>query len=138
MAVERYGIATYAQGVDNIVALIDAGITQEPRGEWSEEGQVLADVNIRYSGNPIATWIWDFIRPENRTALRAYCTGASEELYIQTVDNEGVFDTYRVIMRWPDEKIKAGWSRDIRWTFRVEFLILEQVDGGIGGGPPSA
>ena len=116
------------QGSGSIASLESAGVLQEPRGEWIEGNSVnLADGNVRYIGNPIAIWTWNYIRQDSRDALRVYCTGASVELYIQTIDNEEEFKIYRAIMRWPDEKIKAGWSRSIKFGFSVEFLILEEI-----------
>lgn len=127
--VERYGLATLEEGVEGLVSLEEAGITQEPRGEWLEGSEIvaLADGNARYLGNPIATWNFNYIRPEGRAALREYCEGASQELYVQTINNEEEFRVYRAILHWPAETPQEGFSRSVKWDFAPWFLILEDV-----------
>jgi len=127
--VDRYGLATLEEGVEGLVSLQEAGITQEPRGEWLEGSEItaLSDGNARYLGYPIATWRFNYIRPAARAALREYCQGASQELYVQTVNNEEEFRIYRAILRWPAEKPQEGFSRSVKWDFSPWFLILEDV-----------
>jgi len=128
MTAERYGIGINQEGAAGVVALEVVGIVQEPRGEWSEGPRAdLADGYVRYTGNPIATWTWDFIRPASRNALRVYCTGPSATVYIQTIDNEEVFKIYKAILRWPEERPQVGFPRRNKFEFVVEFLILEEA-----------
>ena len=127
MTVERYGIGTLAGGAGAISSLEEAGITQEPRGLWSE-GEIveLADGSSRAVGYPVVTWIWDYIREESRTALRAFCAGTSERVYIQTLNMEGEAVICDAMMRWPrTENVQAGWPRSVRWNFEIEFLVLK-------------
>jgi len=128
--VERYGIATLAEGVGGLLSLLEAGITQEPRGEWLEGTEItgLSDGNARYLGSPIATWRFGYIRPESRDALRVYCPGASEELYVQTINNEEEFAIYRAILHWPEERPRDGFDRAVKWDFAPWFLILESAE----------
>ena len=139
MTVTRYGIGTLANNPWGIQSLEDAGITQEPRVEWIE-GEIieLADGSTRILGYPIARWSWSHIRQASRDALRAFCTGASQEVYIQTIDNEETFGLYHAIMRWPkEERTREGYPRSTKWNFTVDFLILH-IEGQSPSMSPSA
>ena len=125
-----YKIATLAEGVGGLINLAEAGISQEPRGEWLEAAEIsgLADGSARYLGYPIATWRFTYIRQESRDALRAYCPGASQELYVQTINNEEEFAIYRAILHWPEERPRDGFDRAVKWDFAPWFLILESAE----------
>lgn len=128
MTVDRYGIATLEEGSGGIQALTAVGIAQEPRGEWAEgEAVVVGDGNARYLGFPVATWKWNYIRQASRDALRLYCPGASQELYIQTINNEEEFAAYRAILHWPEEPTSQVYSRATKFNFEPYFFILEST-----------
>ncbi len=125
-------VAGVHDGLSTAVAHLaggEAGIAQEPLGDWLESEEIvsLSDANDRYLGYPVALWQWDFIRPASRAALRAYCAGASQELYIETVNNENEFRDYRAILHWPEEHPRSGYDRSVKWNFVVRFSILEDV-----------
>ena len=125
MTVDRYGIATLEEGVGGLISLVEAGIVQEPRGDWKEGPVLLGDGNARYLGYPVATWRWNYIRAASRDALRQYCPGASQELYIQTINNEEEFAAYRAILHWPEEATSTMYDRAIKFSFEPFFFILE-------------
>ncbi len=74
-----------------------------------------------------AEWHWDFISTTDIAALRIYCTGVSDDVYITTPNNDGSFTTYAAVMIWPQApEVRHG---DYFTDFGIRFVQLVEVPG---------
>jgi hypothetical protein len=85
----------------------------------------LSDGSVRALGWPTTTWHWDFLTQAQYTALRAYCSGLSAVVYINTKKNTAAYQTYRATMLWPEQEPEytAGKLLDIT----VKFVAMAEV-----------
>lgn len=85
----------------------NAGV-QPPKTFFREaaEFRSLANGGVRGLGAPIIVWRFESGLPVNaRRALRAFISGASGTVYIQSPDKNGDLQIYETVMQWPQEPI---------------------------------
>ncbi len=97
-----------------------------PRGLFTPFTQAvtLGDGGVRGAGWKTAEWRWGFVTRAQRDALRAYCPGASAEVYIstRTVDSSDAYGVFRARMLWPQqEEPQAG--RRLDFSIKFQGLI---------------
>ena len=99
-----------------------------PRSQFTESSVYvpLGDGTTRGAGWPTAKWRWGYLTQAQRDDLRAYCTGASNSLYICTRENDtsDQYNYYTCTMIWPLEEEKDHGKR---LDFVVEFQNLSAV-----------
>lgn len=99
-----------------------------PKSSYRPYSELLAlgSGGYRGAGLPSAAWNFGYLTQAQRDALRAYCTGASASVYIETrkVDNSDAFDQFSAIMRWPEEEERDNFYR---LDFTVEFHHLVEA-----------
>jgi hypothetical protein len=125
--VYNYMIGTNASGsgamtnVESLATPVPAPRTQS----FHPYSQMLAlgDGTIRGGGWANVEWVFDNITDAQRDMLRTFCTGASQEVWIQTktMDTLDTYAIYHAIMVWPIETE----SRDAN-GFRVDLKIRFQ------------
>jgi len=84
----------------------------------------LEDGGVRGGGWKKAVWKWSFVTQAQRDTLRAYCPGASADVYIKTrtVDNADAYAIYSAKMLWPgpDPEQRDALRRiDFELTFQA-------------------
>jgi hypothetical protein len=98
-----------------------------PKGSFQPYAEALnlGNSRLRGGGLPTDTWHWGFMPKASRESLRAYCTGASAEVFMRTrvidgtaADGEDKFQTFDAIMLWP-----LNESADRPLGTRVPFSI---------------
>lgn len=113
--------------IDNMVNVetLDGGKMPAPRAPYRvyTEPIELGSGAIRGAGYPSVVWRWGFLTQDQRDILRAYCTGASADVYIKTsgVDSADAYAVYSAVMVWPEEEDRQA-SR--RTDFAIEFRKL--------------
>jgi hypothetical protein len=118
----EYMIGTTLNGMTPLRLLTT--LVPEPKSTyhpWSKPIQ-LGNGAIRGMGWKITTWYWEIIQPAQVEQLRAFCPGASAEVYIASRQNIGdAFKPYKAVMIWPEE------DRDFlrRVKIEIKFQRLE-------------
>lgn len=111
--------------LENMVTLASLGIA-DPKSTFQPYTELvpLDSGKERGQGFPVATWQWGFLTVAQRNALRAYCTGASSSVYIQTrkADSSDVFDDFTAIMVWPLAEERDAFRR-IGFVIRFKHLV---------------
>jgi hypothetical protein len=77
----------------------------------------------RNMGRPVTSWLWGFLTQAQRNTLRAFCTGKSARVYINTRANDASdsYITYDAIALWPDAEERSAGRR---LNFTLEFRDL--------------
>lgn len=92
----------------------------DPLGSFSRWVEVknLGNGLARATGRPMASWLWKNIGVNQRTSLKAICTGKSVRVYICTVSdpNTNTFTTYQAAMLWPDDDVQ--YNKEFSISFR--------------------
>ena len=65
----------------------------------------LGDGRVRGMGYPQTTWHYGFLKNTWYDILRAYCTGASANIFIATMDNNQDWVRYTAVIAIPDRFI---------------------------------
>jgi hypothetical protein len=138
MPTYSYAIGTLAggtAGLTNVETLLASPKgTFPPQGSYSPGTELrLGSLGTRWVGTPQAVWRWGFLSRTQRDALRAFCSGASAEVYITTRVNdlagetgsETEYRTYRALLLWPAEERREAQGR--RVDFELRFNLLEEV-----------
>ena len=125
-----FKIATLAQGVAGLTNLESLATPVDPP-RWFFQPYVelvrLGSGLARGLGLPIAEWRWGIISGAQRDALRAYCTGASAEVYIATrkTDSSNAYANYKAVMVWPSEGEEVDATRRLDFVLRFEHLEVQ-------------
>lgn len=123
-AMYEFSLGTTAGNLVNIESLTTP--VYPPRADYKKfaEEAMLGDGSVRGLGAPRATWHWGFLSAAQRSALRAYCAGASSQVYVRTPDDLLAFHTYRAILFWPkEEEVEAERMLDLA----IEFKLIEKI-----------
>jgi hypothetical protein len=84
----------------------------------------LGDGTVRGVGCLQTSWRFNFITLTQLATLRAYCSGSSAQVYIQTLARDGVYKIYSALMVWTEtEQPKA----DMLVDFVVKFRNMVEV-----------
>jgi hypothetical protein len=96
----------------------------DPLSDFSPYFEVveLADLSGRGMGTPYATWTLT-LTADQRNQMKTFCTGASEELYIQTKKDDDSFGIFSATLIWPKEP-----TRKIGIKFSVAFMFTNLVE----------
>ncbi len=78
-------------------------------------------------GYPSCQWIFSLLTSEQRQQLKSFCSGASAQVYIRTLNNNDVYADYQAIMHWPDEEERDASKRRDRLELTVTFTHLVQL-----------
>lgn len=96
-----------------------------PNGNFQPYSQPLKLGNglVRGGGWPTDVWRWGYMTQQQRDALRAYSTGASNSVYIKTrtVDSADSYAVFSASMIWPIKEERVATRRD---TFELQFQKL--------------
>jgi len=125
-------IGTLAGGVGSMVNVDSLGVKSfsidiEPA--HYTEFIPLGDGTIQAQGWLEAEWHLNGLRDASYTALVAYRTGQSTELYIRTLSEDGkTLKNYRAIMVWPLGAIRRDHTTYVVLDFTIKFIqMIEQV-----------
>lgn len=128
MPTYQYKIGTSFASLTNIESL--ATPVRPPKSTFRpcSDTKKLGSGLVRGVGFPIATWSWAVISRAERDALRAFCPGQSEQVYIQTktMDGSDTYKTYYAVMVWNTQ----GEERDMgqkRVNLSITFQALVEV-----------
>lgn len=90
---------------------------KSPFSFYADESQMASSKWVG-RGLPIITWRWGYLTQTQRNALRAYCTGISATVYIDTQenDNSDAYKRYKCTMKWPNDEEREA-------TKRVPFVL---------------
>ena len=128
---DDFKIATLASGVGGLVTLASLNIPN-PLPIWSPGVSAvdLGDNSSRTLGSPTVTWHWGFISAACRDILRAYCPGASADVFITTPTTEKVTGVsnasarYECQMVWPAPTTPESPVAGRRLEFSIVFRQL--------------
>ena len=90
----------------------------DPSADFIEypEPVILGNGTIRGVGLPQANWHYGFITETQYDKFRVFCTGASTEIFIATIKNDGSYLRYTAVMIMPETYV-------IRATRYIDVLI---------------
>jgi hypothetical protein len=123
-----YKIGTTSGNTVNVESL-GAGLGRMPppasryipyvEGVDTENGDIVA------LGLPSVVWIFPFLSLAQRDILRAYCTGASATVFIETmgIDNAEAYLKLTGKMLWPQQETRESAGR--RLNFELNFIQME-------------
>ncbi len=88
--------------------------------EW-RESIPLGSGGVRGAGRPWAVWRWGFLTQAQYNMLRYFCAGASEDVGIRTMVNDGSYVIYAAKMTVQEQAIvRSGRVLQVE----VQFLHL--------------
>ncbi len=78
---------------------------------WADKRD-LGNGLMRAMGQPIGSWEWGYLTQGQRDALRAYCVGISNRVYLRTrgIDNLDAYLTYQAVIIWPDVENRVAFK----------------------------
>jgi hypothetical protein len=123
-----YKIGATHESLTSLSSLEEA--VPEPKSNYKPHSRYLdlGDGTVRGAGWAEAEWRWSVLPTRaQRDQLKAYCSGASAEVYIQTRTNDGedAFDEFTAIMIWPEDEDKVYSTRR---DFVIRFRKLEEYE----------
>jgi hypothetical protein len=109
-----------------LVTLQSLGVP-EPLSGYQPYSQEFDQADALVSGQGWATdtWRWAFLTLTQLSALRAYCSGKSAEVYIQTLVDGKTAGEFRAALIWPAKETRAG-SKAL--DVALEFRLLEALE----------
>ena len=122
MSMPVYRIGTTS---GNMVSLESLGIPL-PKAAIVDYAEyiTLGDGTNRGTGWLCCEWRWAHLTLTQLAALRAYCTGESAAVYIQTLTETGTYAVYTATMVWP---VRKPPKVDFVMDFAVEFRAMTAV-----------
>lgn len=127
MSITQAKIGTTLENMEYVESLA-GGTMRPPTMDYQPavRRERLANGQIRLLGLPRATWEFVELTPEMIDALRAYCSGGSVSVYIQTRTNrnDDEYKVFSAVMIWPEDESLAHFQRR-REKFILEFRDLE-------------
>ena len=102
----------------------------DPHSRYAPAGELVQahSGELVEQGYPVSTWVIDGISVVNYAALRSglSMTGYSAEVYIETRDEDDVYNTYRSLLRLPNPVTLERWSEHYQ-DVELEFVLLELI-----------
>ena len=86
---------------------------------------LLGDTSVRALGWRRTTWHWDFLTQAQYSVLKAYCTGLSAFVNINTRKNDGSYQEYTATMIWPANEPEYVNGKLL--NIDIEFRALVEV-----------
>ena len=77
---------------------------------------------VRGLGFPVATWHYGYLTLAQWTALTAFCTASSANVFIATMENDGTFVEYSAVMVLPETYIVRA-TRYVDVTIEFNNLV---------------
>lgn len=74
-------------------------------------------------GEPQADWEWTYLTMDMRNQLRAFCPGASANVYIRALKNDGSYANFSAIVHWPAEE-----QRSSQYTLNLVLSFTHLVE----------
>jgi hypothetical protein len=79
----------------------------------------LGSGGVRGAGWLQCEWRFTYLTTAQLAALRAFCTGSSATVYVQTLTNGNVYTKYSATVIWPNEQQpKSGMTVDFVLRFQ--------------------
>lgn len=128
MALSGFMIGSTLEGLTNIEELETP--LKVPKAPFKPYARVLTAASGRTIGRgfPSCQWSFSLLSAEQRTALRAFCAGASAEVFIRTMTNEAdAYATFSAVMVWEESEVRDASLRHDRLEFTVSFTKLVEV-----------
>ena len=129
-----FQIATFAAGTAGLVTLDSLGIPMpHPIPQPAVSRAKLGNNAGRLLGAPTVQWQWGFVNQAPRDALRAFCPGASAQVYLITPMNETVAGIpnasarFLAQMWWPAPDVPEDSNAGRRLQFTILFKQLISV-----------
>lgn len=122
-----FKIGTTQANMTNIEILTTA--LPVPRAIFRDYAEMIAAASGRTYGRgfPSCQWVFSLLTSEQRQQLKAFCVGASAQVYIRTLANDDQYYDYRAVMHWPVEEERDPSKRRDRLEFEIEFTHLEKL-----------
>lgn len=128
MALADFEIGSTYVGMENVEDLLDDEPLEEqmppPRATpvTTSNPVELATGHVRGAGWLTCTWTWDLLTQKQYDELRAFCTGKSDDVFINTKLEDGTYDEYTAILVWPEGLVR---SFGVYTNVVLEFRALE-------------
>lgn len=124
----EFKIGTSVEGLTSLDALTVALPTPKTPFRASTSLVATASGFVVGKGFPTCEWTFSMLEADQREQLRSFCAGASAEVYIRTMTNEGdAFGIYRAVMVWPLEEDRDPTARHDRLELRISFRRMIEV-----------
>jgi len=123
MNLPAYQIGTTAV---NLVSLESLGVPI-PKASPAKYSKYLdlGDGTVRGAGWLTAEWRFAYLSHAQRAALKAYCSGSSAAVYVQTLAEDGTYLKYSAVMVWPQGI--NGMRADMLVDFVIGFRTMVAV-----------
>ena len=115
-------IGNFAGGVGGLVTLASLDLPA-PLMDFLEASQedVMGDATIEANGWTEAEWHYDYLTAAQYSALAAYKTGKTTQVYIRTRKNANAYGSFLANMVWPE---RERWSSNCVLDFNIRFIFL--------------
>lgn len=115
-------IGTFAGGVGGLATLASLDLPS-PLMDFLEASQedVMGDATIEANGWTETEWHYDYLTAAQYTALAAYKTAKTTQVYIRTRKNANTYANFLANMVWPE---RERWSNDCVMDFNIRFVFL--------------
>lgn len=132
--INDFQIATFASGTGGLVTLDSLGVSM-PNPIWQPavSRAKLGNNSGRLLGLPTAQWQWGFLSQAARDALRAYCPGATAQVYIISPTTEKIAGVpnasarFLAQMWWESPDTPEAPATGRRLQFSILFKQLASV-----------
>lgn len=118
----NFKIGTFAGGTGEMVTLASLDIPS-PLADFLEFSQedVLGDATVNGNGWSEAEWHYDYLTAAQYTALAAYKTGKTTQVYIRTRKDGNAYANFLANMVWVE---REKWSNNCILDFTIRFIAL--------------
>ena len=115
-------IGTYAGGTGAMVSLASLDLPS-PLMDFLEASQeeTMGDATVEANGWSETEWHYDYLTAAQYTALAAYKTGKTTQLYIRTRKDGNTYANFLVNMIWPE---RERWQSNCILDFNLRFIAL--------------
>ena len=121
----EFKIGTVAGGV-GAITLLSALATPVPEPQASyrpyQKYILLGDLSQRGVGYSSAEWRFPRLTLAQRAQLRTFCTVASTNVYIRTINDAGAYANYLASMVWPEQDAAIQGGMVMNVIVRLEKL----------------
>lgn len=120
----EFEIGATEGGMVNIETLIEP--EHAPKSSYLPYARVVNKGNggTRGVGSPMATWAFPILSVTEYNALKAYCPGASSDVFIRTKLDDDSYADFQAKMIWPNESQDRWYGERRNFTIIFRNLIL--------------
>ena len=123
----EFEIGTTEGGMANLETIIEP--EHAPKSTYLPYARVYnkGSGGTRGVGSPVATWTFGYLSAGEYNVLKAYCPGASADVFIRTKLDDDTYADFQAKMIWPNEGPDRwyGERRNLTIIFRNLILIPE-------------